>query len=106
MHHVALYKISLLPCAEELWDVSPGGENFTKLDLRYAYQRVPLGVDSLQFVSMNTHMGGHSQCMWLLFEALSQVIFQRRRDCLLMAIQISNVLHLTCRCVDDKELLA
>ena len=34
-----------------------GGQRFTKLDLKRAYQQLPLDPESQQFVTINTHRG-------------------------------------------------
>ena len=34
-----------------------GGQSFTKLDLKSAYQQLPLDPESQQFVTINTHRG-------------------------------------------------
>ena len=40
-------------------DVLRGRKQFTKLDLKNAYQQLPLDPDSQQFITINTHSGLH-----------------------------------------------
>ena len=47
----------LLPKPEDLFATLVGGQKFTKLDLRQAYQQMPLEETSKELVTINTHQG-------------------------------------------------
>ena len=46
-----------LPKPEDLFTTLVGGQRFTKLDLRHAYQQMELDTDSRELVTINTHKG-------------------------------------------------
>ena len=50
--HVPQY---LIPLPEDVFLKLRGGQRFTKLDLKSAYQQLPLDPESQQFVTINTH---------------------------------------------------
>ena len=52
--NVPRYPISL---PEDVFVKLRGGKRFTKLDLKRAYQQLPLDPDSQQYVTINTHWG-------------------------------------------------
>ncbi|XP_015775672.1 PREDICTED: uncharacterized protein K02A2.6-like [Acropora digitifera] len=60
-----------------------GGIRFTKLDLRNAYQQLPLDPDSQQFVTINTHRGLYRHKRSPFGIASSPAIFQRTTDIIL-----------------------
>ena len=63
-----------------------GGKRFTKLDLKSAYQQLPLDPDSQQYVTINTHCGLYC-CKRLPFGiASSPGIFQRTMDIILQGL--------------------
>ena len=47
----------LIPKVDDLFSQLSGGKYFTKLDVRNAYQQVPLKEESKKYVVVNTHRG-------------------------------------------------
>ena len=47
----------LLPNPRDSLSALAGGTHFTKLDLKHAYQQLPLSKDSIQFLTINTSKG-------------------------------------------------
>ena len=46
-----------LPNPQDLLSALAGGKRFTKLDLKHAYQQLPLSEESKQFLTINTSKG-------------------------------------------------
>ena len=68
-------------------DPQLNGQRSTKLDLKSAYQQLPLDPDSQQFVTINTH-GGLCRYKRLPFGiASSPAIFQRTMDIILQGLE-------------------
>ena len=52
--HVSSYPI---PLPEDVFNKLKGGQKYTKLDLKNAYQQLTLDKESQKFVTINTHRG-------------------------------------------------
>ena len=78
--HVPQYPI---PLPEDVFLKLRGGKRFTKLDLKNAYQQLPLDPDSQQFVTINTHRDLYRYKRLPFGIASSPVIFQRTMDIIL-----------------------
>ena len=63
-----------------------GGQRFTKLDLKRAYQQLPLDPESQQFVTINTHRGLYRYKRLPLGIASSPALFQRTMDIILRGL--------------------
>ena len=68
--HLPQYPI-LLP--EDVFLKLRGGQRFTKLDLKSAYQQLPLDPESQQFVTINTHRGLFQRTKDIILQGLDQV---------------------------------
>lgn len=69
-----------VPRVEELWAALSGGDKFTKLDLRDAYQQVPLNQECRKFVTINTHMGLFQYTRLPFGVSSAPAIFQREME--------------------------
>lgn len=75
-----------LPTVEDLFAKLHGGEQFTKLDLSMAYNRLCLSEDSQNLTCINTHKGLFKYTR-LVFELSSApAIFQRIKECVLSGL--------------------
>ena len=63
-----------------------GGQPFTKLDFKSAYQQLPLDPESQQFVTINTHRGLYRYKRLPLGIASSPALFQRTMDIILRGL--------------------
>ena len=63
-----------------------GGQRFTKLDLKSAYQQLPLDPESQQFVTINTHRGLYRYKRLPFGIASSPALFQRTMDIILQGL--------------------
>ena len=80
--HVPQYPI---PIPEDVFLKLRGGR-FTKLDLKSAYQQLPLDPDSQQFVTINTHRGLYRYKRLPFGIASSPALFQRTMDIILQGL--------------------
>ena len=64
-----------------------GGKGFTMLDLKNAYQQLPLDPDSQQFVTINTHRGLYRYKTLPFGIASFPDIFQRTTDIILQGLE-------------------
>jgi len=76
-----------IPLPEDVFVKLRGGIRFTKLDLKNAYQQLPLDPDSQQFVSINTHRGLYRYKRLPFGIASSPAIFQRTMDIILQGLE-------------------
>ena len=63
-----------------------GGQRFTKLDVKSAYQQLPLDPESQQFVTINTHRGLYRYKRLPFGIASSPALFQRTMDIILQGL--------------------
>ena len=63
-----------------------GGQRFTKLDVKSAYQQLPLDPESQQFVTINTHIGLYRYKRLPFGIASSPALFQRTMDIILQGL--------------------
>ena len=63
-----------------------GGTRFTKLDLKHAYQQLPLSEDSKQFLTINTSKGLYQYNRLPFGVAIAPAIFQSTMDTILKGI--------------------
>ena len=63
-----------------------GGQRFTKLDLKSAYQQLPLDPESQQFVTINTHRGLYRYKRLSFGIASPPALFQRTMDIILQGL--------------------
>ena len=99
------YKVSLnpvldidqypLPRPEDLFTSLSGGQCFTKLDLKHAYNQLELDEKSQQLVTINTHKGLYRYCRLPFGVASAPAIFQKTMDTILQGLN-----HVICY-VDD-----
>ena len=82
--HVPQYPI---PLPELVFVKLREGQRFTKLDLKSAYQQLPLDPDSQQFVTINTHCGLYRYKRLPFGIASSPAIFQRTMDIILQGLE-------------------
>jgi len=75
-----------IPLPEDIFVKLRGGKRFTKLDLTNAYQQLPLGPDSQQFVTINTHRGLYRYKRPPFGIASSLAFFQRTTDVILQGL--------------------
>lgn len=75
-----------IPRIEDLWNVLAGGEKFTKLDLRDAYQQVVLDEASREYVTISTHMGLFQYTRLPFGVSSAPAIFQREMENLLRGL--------------------
>ena len=71
--HVPQYPI---PLPEDVFLKLRGGQRFTKLDLKSAYQQLPLDPESQELVTINTHRGLHRYKRLPFGIASSSALFQ------------------------------
>ena len=81
------YKLTINPCLlvdqyplpkpADLMTCLTGGQRFTKLDLRSAYQQMPLDDESAQLVTVNTHQGLYQYTKLPFGVSSAPAIFQR-----------------------------
>lgn len=69
-----------IPRIEDLWATLSGGEKFTKLDLRDAYQQVVLEQDSRKYVTISTHMSLFQYTRLPFGVSSAPAIFQREME--------------------------
>lgn len=86
-----------IPRIEDLWTVLAGGDKFTKLDLRDAYQQVVLDEASREYVTISTHMGLFQYTRLPFGVSPAPAIFQREMENLLrglphVAVYFDNIL--------------
>ena len=81
--HVPQYPI---PIPEDVFLKLRGGQRFTKLDLKSAYQQLPLDPESQQFVTINTHRGLYRYKRLPFGIASSPALFQRTMDIILQGL--------------------
>ena len=75
-----------LPKPEDLFTSLSGGQKFSKLDLKHAYQQMMLDHDSRKYVTINTHKGLYCYSRLPFGIASALVIFQRAMDSILQGI--------------------
>ena len=75
-----------LPTPESLFATLAGGHLFTKIDLRHAYQQVPLDTESQKLVTINTHHGLYQYTRLPFGVASAPSIFQRIMDTILQGM--------------------
>lgn len=71
-----------LPKIEDLYAKLSGGKLFTSLDLRHAYEQLPLAIDSRKYVTINTHRGLFTYTRLPYGVSAAPSIFQRVIDSL------------------------
>jgi len=77
INKVAKPDVYALPRVEDLFANLTGGKAFTKLDLAYAYQQIPLDEVSKQYVTINTHRGLYRYNRLPFGVSAAPAIFQR-----------------------------
>lgn len=75
-----------LPTPQELLSALAGGEQFTKLDLKHAYQQLTLHPESKKFLTINTHKGLLQYNRQPFGVASAPAIFQSTMDQILQGI--------------------
>ena len=75
-----------LPNPQDLLSVLAGGKRFTKLDLKHAYQQLPLSEESKQFLTINTSKGLYQYQRLPFGVASAPAIFQSIMDTILKGI--------------------
>ena len=75
-----------LPRPEDLLATLAGGQKFTKLDLRQAYQQLRLDDQSKPFTTINTHKGLYRYTRLLYGIASAPAMFQKTMDTILQGI--------------------
>ena len=75
-----------IPLPEDVFVKLQGGQRFTKLDLKSAFQQLPLDPDSQKFVTMNTHRGLYRYKRLPFSIVSSPAIFQRTMDVILQGL--------------------
>ena len=74
--------------SQRMW----GGQRFTKLDLKSAYQQLPLDPESQQFITINTHRGLYRYKKVPFGIASSPALFQRTIDIILQGLDhVANI---------------
>ena len=81
--HVPQYPI---PLPKDVFLKLRGGQSFTKLDLKSAFQQLPLDPESEQFVTINTHRGLYRYKRLPFGIASSPALFQRTMDIILQGL--------------------
>ena len=76
-----------IPLPEDVFVRLHGGKRFTKLDLKSAYQQLPLDPESQPFVTINTHRGLYRYKRLPFNIASSPAIFQRTIDIILQGLE-------------------
>ena len=75
-----------LPKPDDLFATLAGGHKFTKLDLKQAYQQMPLDETSKDLVTINTHQGLYRFTQLPFRVASAPALFQRAMDSILQGI--------------------
>ena len=75
-----------LPKPEDLFTSLSGGQKFSKLDLKHAYQQIMLDQESRKYVTINTHKGLYCYSRLPFGIASAPAIFQRAMDSILQGI--------------------
>ena len=75
-----------LPKPSDLMASLTGGKQFTKLDLRSAYQQMPLDAESAKLVTINTHQGLYEYTKLPFGVSSAPAIFQRSMDSILQGL--------------------
>ncbi|XP_044166137.1 uncharacterized protein K02A2.6-like [Acropora millepora] len=75
-----------LPNPQDLLSALAGGKRFTKLDLKHAYQQLPLSEESKQFLTINTSKGLYQYQRLPFGVASAPAIFQSTMDTILKGI--------------------
>lgn len=75
-----------LPNAEDLFATLAGGKIFSKLDLSFAYQQLPLDTESEQYLVVNTHKGLYKYHRLAYGVSTAPAIFQKTMDQILHGI--------------------
>lgn len=76
-----------IPLPEDVFVKLRGGKRFTKLDLKSAYQQLPLDPESQQYVTINTHRGLYRYKRLPFGIASSPAICQRTMDIILQGLE-------------------
>ena len=76
-----------LPTSQDLLSALGGGKQFTKLDLKHAYQQLNLHPESKKFLTINTHKGLYQYNRLPFGVASAPAIFQSTMDQILQGIQ-------------------
>ena len=76
-----------IPLPEDVFVRLRGGKRFTKLDLKSAYQQLPLDPESQPFVTINTHRGLYCYKRLPFGIASSPAIFQCTMDIILQGLE-------------------
>ena len=87
-----------IPLPEDVFVKLRGGQRFTKLDLKSAYQQLPLDPDSQHFITINTHRGLYCYKRLPFSIASPPAIFQRTMEIILQGLE--NV-----ACIQDDNLI-
>ena len=75
-----------VPNPQDLLSALAGGKRFTKLDLKHAYQQLPLSEESKQFLTINTSKGLYQYQRLPFGVASAPAIFQSTMDTILKGI--------------------
>ena len=75
-----------LPRIQEIFASLAGGQKFTKIDLRQAYNQLEMSEDSKSYLTINTHKGLYSYNRLVFGIAASPSIWQRTMDQILKDI--------------------
>ena len=75
-----------LPIPADLMASVTGGKRFSKLDLRAAYQHMPLDTESAKLVTINTHQGLYQYTKLPFGVSSAPAIFQRAMDSILQGL--------------------
>ncbi|RXN30206.1 Retrovirus-related Pol poly from transposon opus [Labeo rohita] len=75
-----------LPNTEDLFATLAGGKVFTKLDLSFAYQQLPLDHESEQYLTINTHKGLFCYHRLAYGVSTAPAVFQHTVDQILQGI--------------------
>lgn len=84
-----------LPKPDDLFASLSGGQKFTTLDLKQAYQQMVLDEDSRKYVTVNTHKGLYRYTCLPFGIASAPAVFQRAMDTILQGLP-----HILCY-IDD-----
>nr|XP_037276811.1 uncharacterized protein K02A2.6-like [Rhipicephalus microplus] len=75
-----------LPRVEDILATLNGGEVFTTIDLREAYNQLPLDEEAMQLTTINTHKGLFSFTRLPFGVASAPAVFQRRMETILQGL--------------------
>ena len=75
-----------IPLPEDVFHKLRGGQKYTKLDLKNAYQQLTLDEESQKFVTINTHRGLYRYTHLPFGIASSPAVFQRTMDVILQGL--------------------